>query len=322
MLNAAIIGCGDMGKIHADCVAKLNNIKNMAFCDLDLSKAKVFKEFYHADFATQDIESIINNTDIDIVYIATQTNSHLVLCLSTFQANKHLLIEKPLDVNIEDALKIHTEAIKSKKVVMVGLKFRFYSLIKKARQLITNPYMVLVQILDDPWPEKFWANDPVLGGGNVISQGVHGSDLLRFLAGSEPEQAYASGGNYHQKTGVIDNLAAIFLFENGITGNLVVGDTAQLPLLGKFCVQIWGAEGSLILTDRLTHLEFHYRNSTIMQKYDGVEDGFMEENRAFIKAINDKSPVEASTLDGYIAQAMIDAAIRSLKSKRVEKILK
>jgi len=180
--------------------------------------------------------------------------------------------------------------------------------------------MVSIQVLDDPWPENFWANDPVLGGGNVISQGVHGSDLLRYFVGCEPEHVFASGANYHQKTGVIDNFAATFLFENGIAGNLVVGDTGQPPLLGKFCVQIFGAEGSLILTERLTHLEFHPRNSATMRTFDGSEDGFMEENRVFSKAIEDKSPVQATTWDGYVAQAMIDAAIRSIKTKQVEKV--
>ena len=106
---------------------------------------------------------------------------YLSLCLSALQAGKHLLIEKPLAVKIEEALKIHQEAEKTKKIVMVGMKFRFYSLIKKARQLVPNPFMVSVQVLDDPWTEDFWANDPILGGGNVISQGVIYSFRTTFV---------------------------------------------------------------------------------------------------------------------------------------------
>ena len=147
---------------------------------------------------------------------------------------------------------------------------------------------------------------------------MHGSDLLCYLAGGDPRQVFASGANYHQPTGVIDNLAATFSFENGVSGSLVVGDTGQPPALGKFCVQMFGSEGSLLLTERLTRLAFHPKGKAENLEFHGEEDGFLQENRALIKSILENAPVPASTWDGYMAQAMIDAAIRSLKSKKVE----
>jgi predicted dehydrogenase len=174
--------------------------------------------------------------------------------------------------------------------------------------------------MDDPWPDNFWANDGQIGGGNVISQGVHGTDLLRFLAGAEPEFVFAAGGNYHQKAGVIDNLSATFTFENGASGNLVVGDTGQPPLLGKFCVQLFGPEGSIIIMERLTRLQFHARANSSTMLFTGVENGFMAENRALVQAVHGQIPVATSTWDGYMAQAMIDAAIRSLQSKSAESV--
>ena len=58
----------------------------------------------------------------------------------------------------------------------------------------------------------------VKGGGNVLSQGVHSCDILRFMAGADPVAVYAAGGNYYTGTGVIDNLAATFRFANGVRG--------------------------------------------------------------------------------------------------------
>ena len=135
---------------------------------------------------------------------------------------------------------------------MVAMKFRFYDLVNKARTLITDPYMISVQVMDDPWPQDFWANDPQLGGGNVISQGVHGADLLRFLAGAEPVSVFSVGGNYHQPTGVVDNLSAVIRFDNGLAGTLVIGDCGQPPQIGKFMIQIFGKHGVALLSDRLT----------------------------------------------------------------------
>jgi len=80
-----------------------------------------------------------------------------------------------------------------------------------------------------------WANDPVKGGGNVISQGCHSCDILRFVAGAEPLEVYAAGGNYYQGTGVVDNLCAVFRFDNGAAGSWVQGDAACPSLfLGTF----------------------------------------------------------------------------------------
>lgn len=321
MLNAAILGCGEMGKTHAECIQNIEDINLIACCDSDLLKAKNLQEQYQVKIATEEVMTIFNNPDIAVVYITTPTDSHLPLCLSAIHNGKHVFIEKPLAVKIDEAFRIHQEAENTKKVVMVGLKFRFYSMIQKARQLMPNPFMVTVQVLDNPWLSDFWANDPVLGGGNVISQGVHGSDLLRFLANSDPVQVFASGANYHQTTGVIDNLAATFSFKNGVAGSLVVGDTGQPPLLGKFCVQIFGSEGTLILTERLTHLEFHSRNSNEIFTFIGCEDGFLEENRAFVKAIKESHLIYSTTWDGFVAQAMIDSAIRTLSSKQAEQVL-
>ena len=53
MLNAAIIGCGEMGKTHAECIAELEGVKNKAFCDLDQSRAEAFRNRFQADARLQ-----------------------------------------------------------------------------------------------------------------------------------------------------------------------------------------------------------------------------------------------------------------------------
>jgi polar amino acid transport system substrate-binding protein len=175
--------------------------------------------------------------------------------------------------------------------------------------------------MDDPWPPDFWANDPQQGGGNVISQGIHGADLLRFFAGADPERVFAVGANYHQPTGVVDNLSAAFRFQNGAAGSLVIGDCGQPPLLSKFMAQLYGPEGSVLLTDRLTHVQFKPRGSTETLTYRGQENGILEENRALLKALRGEAPVAATLWDGYVAQAMIEAGIRSAQGQHAEAVL-
>jgi polar amino acid transport system substrate-binding protein len=194
---------------------------------------------------------------------------------------------------------------------MTAFKFRFYAMIQKAHQLIPDPFMASIHIIDDPWSPDFWANQPDKGGGNVISQGVHGTDLLRYLIGSEPELVFGVANNYHQPTGVIDNLSATFRFKNGAAGNLIVADCGTAPLVSKFMVQLSGRQGTITLVDRLTDLYFKPINKKEVMQFHGDEDGIFQENKIFLDAILGNEHNYPTIWDGFVAQAMIDAAIRS-----------
>ena len=92
-------------------------------------------------------------------------------------------------------------------------------------------------------------------------------------------------------------------------------------MLSKFSVQLHGAPGSVLVSDRLTHLHFKPRASNDIVEYTAPENGFLEENKALVNAIVGGSSITSTVWDGYIAQAMIESAIRSTKSGQVEKVL-
>lgn len=315
--NIAIIGCGDMGRVHAACLSQLEPVRLYAFCDQDPERTGALQRQYPDAIVTSQPEQIFADRQVDVVYIATHTGSHKALCLAAIQAHKHLMIEKPVALTAADARAIWQAVHSSGLTAMVALKFRFYQLVQKARRLMPEPFMVSVQVMDDPWPPDFWANDPQVGGGNVISQGVHGADLLRFLAGAEPDTVFAMGGNYHQPTGVVDNLSATFRFRNGCAGTLVVGDCGQPPGLSKFMVQIFGALGTSVLSNRLSQMQFHERETATVQLFSGPEDGFSVENRTLIQILNGEIAPISTVWDGFVAQAMIEAAIQSAKTGTV-----
>lgn len=319
-MKIAIIGCGEIAQKHADALSNIKGAELYAYCDQNLERAQLFKKRYGGSIATRDVQKTLNNPDIQAVYITTHTDSHYQLCLDSIDSAKHIMVEKPLALRAGEALEIYNR-FKMKKgslVAMAAFKFRFYEMVQKARTLLSSIYMVSIQIMDDPWPDNFWANKNNVGGGNVISQGVHAADLLRYFADSEPEQVYAVGGNYHQPTAVIDNLSATYCFKNGVSGSMVVGDCAEAPMVSKFMLQAHGREGSLILTDRMTHLRFKSPTEKTAREWSGQENGIVEENRHFISALSGNQDVPSTLWDGYMAQAMIEAAIVSAQKKRIQ----
>ena len=309
-----------MGKTHASSLSNDGNVTLLMCCDTNPQKAKDLKNTYHIEQITSDAGHLITHPDIDVVYITSTTNSHFDLFSLAVKHKKHILIEKPLALTAAESYKFYQLAKNTSAVCMSGFKFRFYSLVKKAKQLIPNPYMVQVQIIDDPWPADFWANDPKLGGGNVISQGVHGTDLLRFFIADEPRSVFAAGANYHQPTGVIDNISATFQFKNGTAASLMVGDCGTLPVSSKFSVQIFGSQGSIFINNRLTKLYYKPANSSNVEEFTGSEDGFEQENKEFLEAVRKNQTAPCTIFDGFMAQEMIDAAIRSLDTNTLQTI--
>jgi predicted dehydrogenase len=180
--------------------------------------------------------------------------------------------------------------------------------------------MVTMQMMDNRWPDEMWANDPVKGGGNVLSQGVHSCDILRFVAGSDPVSVYAVGKNYYQKSGVIDNMAAVFQFANGVTGNLVQGDSHLPSLVSKFYLQVFAENRSATLSNRLTTLTYQERGQDPVV-YKGSETGFLEENRDFIRALQTGQPAPIDHRDGLLATLMILQGFKSIESGQPQPIL-
>jgi len=129
--------------------------------------------------------------------------------------------------------------------------------------------------------------------------------------GSDPISVYAAGRNYYQPTGVIDNMAAVYRFANGSTGNLVQGDANCPPLTSKFFMQVFAENCSITLSDRLTTLTYqvHGRPKVV---YTGSETGFLEENRDFIRALQLGQPAPIDHRDGLFATLMILQGFRSI----------
>lgn len=314
-LRAALIGCGGLGKVHAQMVSQLDGMDIVAFCDVDLARAQNYcQEFASTQggsYATSDIQRVLSDDSIQVVYICTHHDTHAEYAIRAAEAGKHILVEKPLALKVDECVAIGRAVQQHGVTLMTAFKMRYFDMIRKAKELIPEPFVVTMQMMDNRWPNEIWANDPVKGGGNVLSQGVHSCDILRYVAGSDPLSVYAVGQNYYQQTGVIDNMAAVYRFANGATGNLVQGDSGCPPLVSKFFMQIFAENRSITLSDRLTTLIYQEKGKEAVT-YKGSETGFLEENRDFIRALQNGLPAPIDHRDGLLATLMILQGFQSI----------
>jgi predicted dehydrogenase len=314
-LQVGIIGCGAIGTEHAQCLASLEGVSLRGFCDTNAERAAALTRVYANTYSTTSPADLLADDAIEAVYICTHTDSHSALGIAAAHAGKHIMMEKPLALTTRECFDVAEAVEKSGVTFMTAFKLRFNETVQRARAFIPAPTLAIAQMTDLHWPTTFWGNDPIKGGGNVLSQGCHSVDLLYHLIGSEPVRIYAEGGNYHHlDVSITDTLVATIQFENGALGSLVQADSGHTPFLSKLSFQLLDGVRSAHLHNRLKSLTL-WDGARIEQFEAPHETGMIGESQAFIRAIREKTPPPTTVRDGVRATLVLLAAIEASRTQ-------
>ena len=317
-LRFGLIGCGGLGGIHATCLSKIDGASFVAYADVRQEAAQARLDEFGGDYATTDADKLLNDDSIDAIYICTQHDSHAPLAIAAAKAGKHVMIEKPLALSIEDCEAIASAVEETGVFLMPAFKMRYYPLIRKAHEFIPQPQVLVGQMMDARWGDAHWAQDPVRGGANVHSQGCHTTDILRYLSGSEPKAIWAAGGALsHPGHPCIDQCVASIMLENGNVVSWIQGDASVGTYTSKFFFELFGDGKSVTLYDRLKKATFSDGKDTWVEERD-EEEGFQLENVEFVNALRENREPEISALDGIQATRIVLAADKAIRSGEVQ----
>jgi predicted dehydrogenase len=320
MIRIGLIGCGSIGEADADILAARDDVVLRAFCDTDPARARMFAGRYGSGYATADAHEVLRDPSVDAVYICTQTDSHATLGRAAAGSGKHIMMEKPLALTLEDCERLSAAVRQAGVVFLTGFKLRYEPLVEQARTLITAPLLSIGQLADARWPDGFWGNDPVRGGGNVLSQGCHIADLLLHMQGSEPLQVSAMAGNlHHSGLPIVDTLTASVSFVNGSFGTIVVADCGRNPVLSKFSLQMYDGTRSVHLTKGLQQLTLD--DGTTTHITDGSRECGMENETAeFLTCVRSGQQPRSGLPEGIRALRVLFAAVCSASTGRTEQV--
>lgn len=135
--------------------------------------------------ATTDTAALLADPSVDAVAIVTRHNSHARLTVDALRAGKHVFVEKPLALTLEQLAEVEAAHASSGRQLMVGFNRRFAPLIQKMDQLLaaTRQPKAFVMVMNaGAIPADHWTQDPAVGGGRIIGEACHLIDLMRFLA--------------------------------------------------------------------------------------------------------------------------------------------
>ena len=105
-VRIAIIGCGGLGRTHAECLKRIAGAELTAYADISEEAAAAMLRDFGGSYATSDNTRVIEDDAIDAVYICTHHDSHADLCLRAARAGKHIMVEKPLALTVEECRQV------------------------------------------------------------------------------------------------------------------------------------------------------------------------------------------------------------------------
>ena len=263
-LRVAVVGCGFQGGIHARNVAASPRTELVVCADVDPDRATSLATQTGAGRSTDLLPEVWDDPAVDMVVLATTTNTHHELALEAARHGKHLLLEKPMAMTVEECLDIERACAESGVVAVLGYKFRFTAAAVAARVAIPRPRVLVAQTLYDPAPPgaNSWVNDRAASGGRLVSSLVHSVDLLRFLSGDEVVRVFAEPALVSEEAlGEPDTTVATLVFGGGAIGSLVHGTAGASGLVSTWSFQAADAGVNATIHDHGRRMVLHQAGS-------------------------------------------------------------
>lgn len=343
-MKYALIGCGRISTNHITAAVN-NNLEIVAVCDIRPEKmedvlAKHGLENDESIARYTDYKKMIEENELDLVSIATESGKHAKIALDVIDAGINVIIEKPMAMNMRDAEEIIRRSDEKGVKVSACHQNRFNVAVQEVRKALEAGRFGRLShgsinvrwnrnkgYYDQaPW-RGTWAED----GGCLMNQCIHGIDLLRWMMGDEVEEVYGqTRQQFHDYLEAEDVGMAVIKFKNGAIGT-VEGTTNVYPQNLEETLYIFGENGTVKVGGKSTNTidVWNFRDETVEdEKNKGLEEetsnvygnGHTSLFADVMDAIkNDRKPY-VDAVAGRNALEMVLAIYKSQKEERPVKL--
>jgi UDP-N-acetyl-2-amino-2-deoxyglucuronate dehydrogenase len=262
-----IIGCGGAAVSAAEAIAATPSATLVMVHDVAEAPAASFGQRFEVPFTTH-LDTLLADRCIDAVYIAVPHNHLAPLAHQALTAGKHVLVEKPMALTLEDADALIGLADRRALTLGVFYEYRLAAPFAQAREIVQAGAVgeitgVRLQTLIDK-PLRYWASGYTgvsvspwraqktkAGGGVVLMNTSHQLDALRYITGLEVTSVSAQAATLTAPVEVEDIAAATLRFSNGAVGSLLAGAHIPGECAGER-FDIYGTNGQLRVPDPYT----------------------------------------------------------------------
>lgn len=331
-MKVAVFGCGLIGKKRATALSPDDIL--VACCDTNHIALQKYSENFKCR-PYNNYTELLKDSEFDIAVVAVVNKFAKDIIIKLLASKRHVIAEKPLGRNIEESKAIYSYAVNNSVKLKTGFNHRFHPAILKAKEIIDNKEIGdLLNIRaryghgGRPGMEKEWrASKDLCGGGELLDQGVHIIDLIRWFGG-EITEVFGKTETKFWEMNVEDNSFAILKTNANVTASFHVSWTNWKNI---FSFEIFGSDGYL----HINGLGGSYGKETLefgkRKKEGGVPDiqyfefpindiSWNNEWKEFKLSIKENREPIGNGYDGLKANEVITAIYNSNQQNRLIKI--
>lgn len=342
-MKVAVIGTGGIAQEHITSYLNNPRVELYAFCDVVEKNLKAAGEKYGVErLYTSEAEMLAALPELDAVSVCTWNCAHAECAIAALEAGCHVLCEKPMAVNAEQAKRMAEAAKRSGKLLMIGFVRRFGNDCAVVKDFVDNGYFGDIYFAKATYlrrcgnPGGWFGDKNRSGGGPLIDLGVHIIDLVRYVMGNpKPVSVYGAafhklGGRKNLKAGtggyvsagkseddvtnVEDMAAALIRFDNGAVLSIETSFDLNMKK-DKSGIEFFGTKAGAKLDPELeiyTEINDYLANVQLANptalSFQGL---FQKEIDHFVSCVLDGTPCKAPAEDGVALMEILDAVYRS-----------
>jgi UDP-N-acetylglucosamine 3-dehydrogenase len=332
-IGVALIGCGYCGcELHGVWYKDIPEIELVAVVDSNMDRARKAAGRFGAERYTDNWRNILNNPDVSMVDVNVPPSLNREIVLAAAEAGKHILCEKPMATNLEDADEMIAAADRNHVKFMIGHVLRFFPEYVEVKRAVTGNMIGklhagnAIRWLGEPYfpfssTWNKWYGSRELGGGVTFSMQIHDLDFLRTIFG-KVKRVYSINDNFSHREFDIDDFSATTLFFEEGTAIAEASWVSCSPFTQQ--LDLFGEEGFLSLRTggTLTSIEASKgRPAVTAYLKDGTSrefpasdvNGYCAEIKHFVACVmNDEKPC----LDPRDSRETLKVTLAALDSAR------
>jgi predicted dehydrogenase len=281
----------------------------------DRTRAQAFANKHHIPQVFASYEELLADPETNAVYIPLPNGLHATWTLRALAAGKHVLCEKPFAANAAEAEQMEQAAQESGLVLIEAFHYRYHPLAARMKEIVESGELGTIRRIEAALCFPLLNRNDIrfnlaLAGGATMDAGAYTINVLRFLAGNEPEVIQATARL--SSPGVDRRMDAELRFPDGTTGHITASLLSSTLL--RISVRVTGEKGEMRVLNFIAP-QFYHRltvrtDAGKRSEHVSGDATYTYQLRAFAQAITQGTPVLTSAADAVANMRVIDAVYR------------
>ncbi|MBT2736970.1 inositol 2-dehydrogenase [Bacillus sp. ISL-7] len=322
-LTVGIIGAGRIGKLHVDNLRKIPQIRIKSVSDVVIDHLEAWGKEKQIEVLTNDYHELLEDPDIQAVFICSPTNTHATIIKEAALAGKDIFCEKPVSFSVEETEEALAVVEKAGVKLQIGFNRRYDPNFRRIQTLVKDgqigqPHILRITSRDPQPPGVDYVK---ASGGLFMDMMIHDFDMARYVMGSEVIEVSAAGAVLVDpaigEVGDIDTAIVTLKFDNGALG--VIDNSRQAVYGYDQRLEVFGEKGAAQAeNNRPTTVEVSTAEAVTLDKplyffLERYNQAYIDEVVEFTRSILEKKEVACTGFDGLQAQRIAKAAKESLE---------